>query len=174
MEGRRGLYDDVIFLPRDRRLDPRRRHHRLGLHHAEPRGDNRQGGPHAGRRSRPDARGRSLHHREIQEAPNDDTAFRVKGHMTVPLYTTEDKAGSVLTRDEYGMPYVNGNQRPLHRHRPQLLVRLPRRHRQYGHGLLGGGEVGAGYLAEMANWYGWIVFAVDWTGMKDDDVSQSR
>ncbi|MEC7947334.1 MAG: hypothetical protein VX265_07170, partial [Myxococcota bacterium] len=43
---------------------------------------------------------------------------------------------------------------------------------QYGHGLLGGqGEVHTSYLAEMANRYGWIVFAVDWTGMKDDDVS---
>ena len=112
---------------------------------------------------------------EIQEAPNDDTAFRVKGHMTVPLYTTEDKAGSVLTRDEYGMPYVNGETSvPFTVIVPNSLVEEARPGAivQYGHGLLGGqGEVGAGYLAEMANRYGWIVFAVDWTGMKDDDVS---
>ena len=42
---------------------------------------------------------------EIQEAPNEHTAFRVKGHMTVPLYMTEDKAGSFLTRDDDGMPF---------------------------------------------------------------------
>ena len=42
---------------------------------------------------------------------------------------------------------------------------------QYGHGLLGGrGEVQAGYLAEMADRYGWIIFAMDWTGMKSSDA----
>ena len=112
---------------------------------------------------------------EIQEAPNEDTAFRIKGHMTVPLYTTEDKAGSVLTRDASGMPYVNGETRvPFTVVVPNSLVEegRPGALVQYGHGLLGGqGEVHSGYLAEMANRYGWVVFAVDWTGMKDDDVS---
>jgi pimeloyl-ACP methyl ester carboxylesterase len=41
---------------------------------------------------------------------------------------------------------------------------------QYGHGLLGSqGEVGNSYLSEFANTYGYILFAVDWTGMKEED-----
>lgn len=112
---------------------------------------------------------------EIQEAPNETTAFRIKGHMTVPLYTTEDKAGSVLTRGDDGMPFVNGETSvPFTVVVPNSLVEegRPGALVQYGHGLLGGqGEVHAGYLSEMADRYGWVVFAVDWTGMKDDDVS---
>ena len=43
---------------------------------------------------------------------------------------------------------------------------------QYGHGLLGSqSEVHNGYLAEMANRYGWILIASDWTEMSDEDVA---
>ena len=112
---------------------------------------------------------------EIQEAPNENTAFRIKGHMTVPLYTTEDKAGSFLTRGDDGMPYQNGETSvPFTVVVPNSLVdeARPGAVVQYGHGLLGDqGEVHGGYLAEMADRYGWVVVAVDWTGMKDDDVS---
>ena len=42
---------------------------------------------------------------------------------------------------------------------------------QYGHGLLGDqDEVFSGYLGEMANLYGFTIFAVNWTGMKGDDT----
>ncbi len=111
---------------------------------------------------------------EIQDAPNEHTAFRIKGHVTVPLFTEED-AGTVLTRDAEGMPFVNGETSvPFTVVVPNSLVdeARPGPIVQYGHGLLGGqGEVHGGYLAEMADRYGWVLVAVDWTGMKDDDVS---
>lgn len=109
----------------------------------------------------------------VDEAPNESTAFRIKGTFTAPLMTEEDDIGTVLTRDAEGLPFVNGTtdvpftivvpNSLVEEARPGALV-------QYGHGLLGGqGEVHSGYLAEMADRYGWIVFAVDWTGMKSAD-----
>ena len=110
---------------------------------------------------------------EIEDAPNEHTAFRVKGTMTVPLFTDVDDSGALLTRDENGMPYINGETTvPFTIIVPRVLVdeARPGPIIQYGHGLLGGqGEVQGGYLAEMANRYGYILFAVDWTGMKGSD-----
>ncbi len=110
---------------------------------------------------------------EIEEAPNENTAYRVKGELTVPYFTIEDIPGSVLTRDESGMPYINGETTvPFTAIVPPSVVASgqPVPVVQYGHGLLGGqGEVHSGYLAEMANRYGWIIFAMDWTGMKGLD-----
>lgn len=103
-----------------------------------------------------------------------ENVFRVvHGTFTAPLYTTEDGPGSFLTRDENGQPYYNGDTQvpftiviPRTAHddpRPLPLM-------QYGHGLLGDqDEVTAGYLGEMANTYGFIPFAVNWTGMKHED-----
>ena len=105
---------------------------------------------------------------------NANTAFRVHGTMTVPLYTEEDGPGTLLTRGEDNMPYRNGTTTvPFTVVVPRTLVDEPRPAPvvQYGHGLLGGqDEVHAGYLADMANRHGWILFAVDWTGMKSEDV----
>lgn len=111
---------------------------------------------------------------EVEAAPNEHTAFRVKGTMTVPLFTDIDDSGALLTRGDDGMPYINGETTvPFTIIVPQVLVdeARPGPILQYGHGLLGGqGEVQGGYLAEMANRYGYIVFAVDWTGMKSSDA----
>jgi hypothetical protein len=111
---------------------------------------------------------------EVEAAPNETTAFRVRGHFTAPLYTDVDAPGALLTRDADGMPYENGTTTiPFTVVVPNSVVEagVPAPVVQYGHGLLGGqGEVQGGYLSEMADRYGWIVFAVDWTGMKDDDV----
>lgn len=108
-----------------------------------------------------------------------DTAWRIKGTMTVPRYTDVDEPGAVLTRGAttlYGqqMPEYQGDTTvPFTIVVPMTAVEDPRPLPlvQYGHGLLGDqGEVHASYLAEMANDYGWLLFAVDWTGMKGDDV----
>lgn len=111
---------------------------------------------------------------EIDEAPNAHTAFRVHGTMTAPLLTDKDGPGAVLTRGDDGLPYVNGTTEvPFTVVVPNSLVDAARPGAlvQYGHGLLGGqGEVEGGYLAEMADRYGWVVFAVDWTGMKSADA----
>lgn len=103
-----------------------------------------------------------------------DTIFReIKGHMTVPLYLEEDDIGTLLTRDANGMPYYNGDTQVEFTIRvPRTAVEDPRPLKlvQYGHGLLGSqGEVGSGYLGEMANRYGYILFATNWRGMDEDD-----
>ncbi len=111
----------------------------------------------------------------IDERNDDHTAFRVKGTMTAPLFTEEDRPGTVLTRDADGMPVLNGTTEvPFTVVVPQSVVAsgTPAPVVQYGHGLLGGqSEVHAGYLAELADRNGWIIFAVDWTGMKTIDSS---
>ena len=110
----------------------------------------------------------------VEMAPNEFTAWRIKGTVTVPLYLTADAPGSVLTRGADGMPTVNGETTvPYTVVVPNSLVaeRRPGAIVQYGHGLLGGqGEVHAEYLAQMADRYGWVVFAMDWTGMAATDV----
>jgi hypothetical protein len=110
----------------------------------------------------------------VEENPNDSTAFRIHGEFSAPLYTEEDDAGTILTRDESGQPFYNGEttvsftvvvpNSVVESGEPAAIV-------QYGHGLLGSqGEVHASYLSEMADRYGWILIASDWTGMSEDDV----
>jgi hypothetical protein len=98
----------------------------------------------------------------------------LKGTMGVPLYLDSWDPGSNLTRGADGMPFYNGDQDVEFTVRiPCSLINEPRAGRlvQYGHGLLGGqSEVYTGWLSEVANRYGWVLFATDWTGMKSDDV----
>ena len=109
----------------------------------------------------------------VEENVNESTGRRVYGDMTVPLYTEFDGAGSLLNRDADGMPYAQGETTvPFTIIVPQTAIDDPRPLPliQYGHGLLGSqGEVHNGYLSEFANTYGYILFAVDWTGMKEED-----
>lgn len=111
---------------------------------------------------------------EVDVAPNESTAYRVKGEVTVPLFTLEDLPGTYLTRDADGMPFIGGETTAKFTAIvPNSVVegREPAPIVQYGHGLLGGqDEVHAGYLADMADRYGWIIFAMDWTGMKSQDT----
>lgn len=99
---------------------------------------------------------------------------RVEGRMTVPRYTDVDEPGALLTRGPDGMPYYNGDTTvPFTIQIPRTAFEDPRPLPlvQYGHGLLGGqGESQSGYLREMADRYGFVIFAVDWTGMKEEDV----
>lgn len=111
---------------------------------------------------------------EVEDLPDDaHTARRVYGEMTVPLYAEEDYRGSLLTRGDDGMPYHNGSTTV------EFTVVIPNSVMesgepgavlQYGHGLLGDqGEVTSGYLAELADTYGYVLIAVNWTGMKSED-----
>ena len=99
----------------------------------------------------------------------------LEGVMTVPLYTEFDGPGTKLTRDADGMPYYNGDATAEFTVRiPCSLLAEPRPAfvLQYGHGLLGSrGEVRTGYLSDMANRYGWVLVATDWTGMYEDDLN---
>lgn len=104
----------------------------------------------------------------------DEHIYReIHGTMTVPYYTDGYDIGTLLSRDGDGMPSYQGEAEV------PFTIRVPRTAKddprplpllQYGHGLLGDqGEVGAGYLGEVANRYGYVLFAVDWTGMKGED-----
>ncbi len=111
---------------------------------------------------------------EFTVEENEHTWKRVYGEMTVPLYTEEDKSGTLLTRGSDGLPYYNGETTvPFTIVVPRTAQTDPRPLKlvQYGHGLLGGqDEVHGGYLAEVADRYGYILFAVNWTGMDEDDT----
>ena len=95
--------------------------------------------------------------------------------MTVPMYTETGEPGTMLTRDEEGMPFYNGDTSA------EVMVRIPcslleepepAMVLQYGHGLLGSkDEARTGYLSAMADRYKWIVIASDWVGMYEDDVN---
>lgn len=116
----------------------------------------------------------------------------IEGHFTAPLYTLADSAEdptngadvkeAMLTRDDAGNPVQNGTTQV------EFTLRIPCSVAhgmdgegadaasapvvQYGHGLLGGrGEVYGGYLAEMADREGFILYAQDWTGFMEDDVN---
>ncbi|MFT4976045.1 MAG: hypothetical protein ACI8S6_001940, partial [Myxococcota bacterium] len=112
---------------------------------------------------------------EEGEDVNEWTARRVFGELTVPLYTEEDDRGTLLTRGEDGMPYYNGETTvPFTVIVPRSVWESaePAGIIQYGHGLLGSqGEVESSYLAQLGHEHGYILIAVDWTGMKDDDFS---
>ena len=109
----------------------------------------------------------------IEDDVSEHTWRVVKGHFTAPLYTDFDGPGSILTRDADGMPYANGETSV------PFTVRIPRTAQtdprplkllQYGHGLLGAhDEMDGGYLNELADRYGYVLFACDWTGMKSED-----
>ena len=97
----------------------------------------------------------------------------LSGTFTAPLYTETDLPGTVLTRDENGMPFYNGDKEV------SFLVRIPCSLKedpepayllQYGHGLLGSySEVKSGWLAKFIDERKYVVFAVSWTGMKAED-----
>ncbi|MCB9763721.1 MAG: hypothetical protein H6739_28385 [Alphaproteobacteria bacterium] len=97
----------------------------------------------------------------------------IYGEMTVPLYLEQDLPGSLLTRDDAGQPYYNGDTQVEFMVRvPCSLIEEPRPGLilQYGHGLLGDfGEARTGYLSQMADEYGWVVIATNWKGMAEDD-----
>ncbi|MBN1334707.1 MAG: hypothetical protein JXB39_01970 [Deltaproteobacteria bacterium] len=103
-----------------------------------------------------------------------DVGRTIQGTFTAPLYLTSWEPGSVFTRGDDGMPFYNGDvEIPFTVVVPCTLLTDPRPGRlvQYGHGLFSNqAEVGTGFLTAMAERYGWIPFAVDWTGMKVADV----
>ncbi len=109
----------------------------------------------------------------VEDEWDADIYRRVKGTMSVPNYMENDESGSVLTRDDAFMPMYNGQtevefeilipRTAFENPRPLPTV-------EYGHGLLGShDEVEGGYLRSMANREGFILYAVDWKGMAEDD-----
>lgn len=106
---------------------------------------------------------------------NEDVAKRIYGTMTVPNYTEDIGPDVLLTRDEDGLPYYNGTRDIAFTIIvPRVLIDEQRSGPiiQYGHGLMGSqSEVRGGYLGEIANRYGYVLLAVDWTGMSSVDLT---
>ena len=106
---------------------------------------------------------------------NENVAKRIHGTMTVPYYTEEPGTDVLLTRDDNGLPFYNGDREiEFTLIVPRVLVDEKRSGPiiQYGHGLMGSqSEVHGGYLGRMANRYGYVLLAVDWTGMSSVDLS---
>ena len=112
---------------------------------------------------------------EYDVSENTHTARRIFGTMMVPNYTENTGPGVLLTRDENGLPFYNGDREI------EFTIVVPRSLWeegrsgpivQYGHGLMGSqGEVKGGYLSEMADRYGYVLLAVNWTGMSEDDLN---
>jgi hypothetical protein len=111
----------------------------------------------------------------ISDEVNEHIFREIRGHFTAPLYLEADEPGTLLTRDEDGMPYYNGDTTvPFTIRVPRTAQTDPRPLKllQYGHGLLGDqDEVGSGYLGEMADRYGYVLFAVNWRGMDEADAN---
>ncbi len=107
--------------------------------------------------------------------PPPDIGLTLQGTFTAPLYLTAQDAPSWLTRDSRNIPFRNGEvEVPFTIRVPCSLISDPRPGTlvQYGHGLLGDqSEVNSSTLGGMAADYGWVLFAVDWTGMNDEDVT---
>lgn len=98
----------------------------------------------------------------------------IQGTMEAPLFLEEWEGMHPLRRDDSGIPVAHdivsvpfsvligcalieeGRSGPL---------------LQYGHGLFGTqGELTTGYNHTLANTYGYVMFAADWTGMKRPDA----
>lgn len=114
------------------------------------------------------------------DEPGTHIGRHIEGRFTAPLYTEADRAATFLNRGEDGMPAANGTTEvPFIIRVPCSVIRGadgtgPTAKSapvvQYGHGLLGGhGEVNTGYLGELADEFGWILFASSWTGFKTQD-----
>jgi len=116
-------------------------------------------------------------------AEGEHIARDIEGWFEAPLFTHQDAPENPTTeelegwlvRDDNGDSYVNGTTKV------PFLVRIPCSVAegkpaggapilQYGHGLLGGyDEARTGYLREMADEYGFIILAQNWTGFYNED-----
>lgn len=108
----------------------------------------------------------------IVEDCETNIALCVEGKMTVPLYLDQPNAGARMILDGDGKPTQNGTaEYPFTVLIPKSAFVAPSTPVAYGHGLLGSrGQVGSGAFRDFAEQYNYILFAVDWVGMAEDDV----
>lgn len=114
--------------------------------------------------------------KDVVDNPNPHIRKRITATMTVPLYLDKPSAGAKLVLGADGLPKQNGTAEF------DVLIHVPNSIAdgtkpagaplQNGHGLLGRKSEGQdGYLAEIADVYGYVAFGVDMVGMAEDDVS---
>lgn len=112
---------------------------------------------------------------EVDARGPDDVniAYRVRGTIEVPLYLTRSEPGGVLRRDAEGNPVAEGTMSvPFWMLVPRSTGTTPGQLLQWGHGLLGSGEEIFYFeaLHAFANALGYVIFAIDWTGMASEDL----
>lgn len=112
---------------------------------------------------------------QYTEEEDPRVAKKIYGSMRVPYYTEESEPGHLLTRDDNGMPVSLGA-----RDIPFTLIvphsvwnsTEPSPIMQYGHGLLGSqDEVEGEAVTTVANTYGALVLATDWSGLCARDLN---
>lgn len=99
-------------------------------------------------------------------------ALCIEGEMKVPLYLDKPDSGARLVLGEDGLPVQNGTaEYPFTVLIPHSAFQEPAPPVGYGHGLLGSrDQVKGSAFRKFANDYNYILFAVDWIGMAEDDV----
>lgn len=109
------------------------------------------------------------------EATDDDPnlALRVRGTLHVPMYLTRAQPGGTLRRGPDGLPVAVGEMDvPFWMVIPKSAATTPGQLIQWGHGLLGTGEEiwEYGDLHRFLDLLGYVLFAIDWTGMASEDL----
>lgn len=107
----------------------------------------------------------------ITEDCYDNIALCVEGTMTVPLYLDKPGTGARMILGADGKPQQNGTaDYPFTALIPKSAFDAPSRPVAYGHGLLGSrDQVRSGAFRDFAEQYQYVLFAVDWIGMAEDD-----
>jgi len=102
---------------------------------------------------------------------SEHTALHIEGTMTVPLFLDDPGAGGSLVLDGEGMPVNQGTAAyPFVALIPYSAFDNESAPLAYGHGLLGSrSQVQSGTFQKFANDYHYVLFAVDWVGMAEDD-----
>ncbi|WP_434427773.1 hypothetical protein [Nannocystis pusilla] len=108
----------------------------------------------------------------ITEDCDEFIALCVEGEMTVPLYLDKPESGGRMILDDAGLPTQNGTATyPFTVLIPYSAFTAPSAPVAYGHGLLGNrSQVKASHFRQFAEDYNYILFAVDWVGMAEDDI----
>jgi len=100
---------------------------------------------------------------------------QVEGVLEVPLFLETWEPGGFLRFDSEGLPLAEGTvEVPFMARVPCALIDDPRAAipLQFGHGLFGDRkDVRSSSLERIADALPAVLLAVDWTGMKDDDVA---
>ncbi|MCA9583153.1 MAG: hypothetical protein KC416_15245, partial [Myxococcales bacterium] len=113
---------------------------------------------------------------KVEEGVGEHIARRIEGTIEVPLYLTgTDPTGSLVFED--GLPVANTTARiPFLAIIPNSVAERsesdgPARLLQFGHGIFGSREeIANGFVADFADRFGYVVMAVDWWGMSQEDT----
>jgi hypothetical protein len=102
----------------------------------------------------------------------DNILYRIEGLMEIPVYLDDPNPGGRLVYGDDGLPEMQGMAEfPFYVLIPNSAANTPAPLLQYGHGLLGSAdELGSGHLRSFINEYNYVLFAVDWAGMADEDA----